>query len=455
MELPLKEAAAATEMSDNAVTEVTGVQVPAADSFVSVDNFKVLMQVFREHVRRKHACDVEQLCPDVNCSTVLYDTMLVVQKEFEGNQTAMGDMNNVALNMITRYYEQRSSIVASSVTTASLSTLTEALPVPVPFAAAAALLPEASLGGGGGGGGVAEKYISINSFDREWTLSPARYSYSVSMLNPLREVHTISVGVLILPAEIRDVPAVHHVAKSSFLHNYNLDVPYVVMRVDELGDMYSGANERLNRGFCKLVYDKSYCTSYGRAFIVLKSMQPEVKVFEPSTTVQRLTISILRPNGDLLNESRDDHQLFKLEHEAYNPTYLKVITCKYFDKNDFYVGDNIQMRDFVITPLLGPNGPKEVAESGLETVVNRWSGHDIRQLGRPNDEGFYRWFYIDAPSQFSEATGRREVRTDLVQALQDYNDRTALDDIARPGNGKLLNMSLQNSVSFTVGIRGR
>ena len=458
--------------------------------FVSVDNYKVLLQVFKRQIHSQYGCDVDVVYPEVK--GVLYETMLAVQREFCGSPVAMqcNDMNNVVVNMLMQQYEARvapdggdrgrplvveggtPSVIGgedASVATIGYSTVQYSPQNDTNSP------PPATLGPVGATEGMRVlptkkvafvtrmRYISVSSFDRDWEAAPLRYRYSVTLRAPFREVQHISVGSLLLPAEVRDVPSVHHVAKASFVHNYNLDVPYVVLQVDELGDMYNGANERLNRGFANMIYEKGYCTSYGRAFIVLKPMQPEIKVFEPSpSSLSRLSLSILRPNGDLLNYSRDDQRLLKLEHEAYNPSYLKIITHNFFDKNEFYVGDNVQLRGFRVMPLLGPNGPKDSRELELEEFVNRWNGHDVRQLGRPNQDGFFRWFYIDAPRLFNEASGRLEVRMDLIEALQAFNDRTPLSDPPPPpssssqdaaSSANILNMSLQSTVSFTVGER--
>jgi hypothetical protein len=420
----------------------TGEHMAAGKTFISVDNYRTCFDVLRTQASKEYGLgNLEVEVP--GCRAMLYNTMLAVSREFQGEGCIQtDDMNNVAINMVLR------SLLGSREDEEDAG------------ACDPGLAGSSGLGGGDPSSSAGRAsmrmrphYVLINGFDRDWLSAPQRFSFSVSLRTPLRGVTQVWTSSVIVPAEIRDEAggrrSLNYVPRDVFLNDYDLDVPYVVLTLDELGDVYEGANERLNRGFSKLIYHKSYRTSYGRAYIILKPVQAEVKVFDVPTTLSRLSVSITRPNGQLLNSSTDSHKLFKLEHEAYNPLYLKLITCAYYDRNEFFVGDTIVVSGFAIEPLLGPNAPKTVSEQLLEDFINRAEGHDVRQLGKPNDEGFYRWFYIDAPRHFDDTHGTLQCNHALVHALQDYNERTSFDDIRRPPNGALLNMSLQSSVSFT------
>ena len=123
-------------------------------------------------------------------------------------------------------------------------------------------------------------------------------------------------------------------------------------------------------------------------------MQDEKKIFQtPLSELSRLSISLRKPNGELFNDSVDDLKIFKVEYELMNRQYLKIVTNKFFDKNEFYKGDTVVLRDYALV-LLSQTMTTSAMRT-LENYINRTQGHEVIELGQANDSGYYRNFYIN------------------------------------------------------------
>ncbi len=302
------------------------------------------------------------------------------------------------------------------------------------------------------------KYISVNSFDRDWSLSPLRYNYSVSfngsnIQNKYKNITSIEVGKVIIPDEIfENTNIINAPNRTKFNQEFSFSFPYLILVFDEFKDIYDGTNDKVRQGFCKLVYYRSYKAPNGRGYVILKPIQKEKKYFYPSplSSIQKLSMSLLKPNGNLFNDSNDAYKIFKIGYDAFNPKYLSVTTDIFFDKNEFFVGDDIIIRNYNIDPTSIPS--TNVGDiKNLVDFVNRQEGHEVVQIGTTNNNGFYRTFYIMAPGQFDKTQGIFNVNMSQISALNDYNN--TIDYNTYTGsNGNLMNFSLQNSIGLSLDI---
>lgn len=302
------------------------------------------------------------------------------------------------------------------------------------------------------------KYISINSADRSWMNDVLRYQYSVTfnggvdgaMMSSFKNIRSISVGKVIIPDEIMH----HHHSifdgsghtSTSFNHEFSFAYPYLILKVDELDDVYDGTNNSVRKSFCKLIYSNSYKAPNGRGYIILEPLQNEKKTFYPSlmSSLNRLSLSFLKPNGFLLNSSSDSYKLWKVTYDSFNPHYYQITTNVFFDKNEFFVGDCIIVRGFIIS------GTTHVdQETQMSNYLNRAEGHEILQIGQVNDNGYWRSFYIKAIGQFDKFNGRFTIDQDVIQCLNEFNDGIDWSQQSDT-NGSILNTSLQNTIGMTI-----
>lgn len=303
---------------------------------------------------------------------------------------------------------------------------------------------------------VVEKYIAVNGFDRLWDSEKSRFSFKVdfnqgdnSVLQNYKNVRAIETSRVIIPMEIQETVSLNNVPKTFYNHEFSFAYPYIMLYIDEFADVYNGTNSAIRQTFCQLVFDKCYKSPNGRGFIILNPIQKERKVFYPSalSSIGRMTISLRKPNGDLLNASKDEYKIFKVEYEARNTRYLKIVTNVFYDKNEFYKGDNILFKGYTMTRRDLTLTDQEC--SNWNEYINRPSGHEILEIGQANDRGYFRNFYIDAPGRFNEETGEFVVDDVMITALNKYND-TINFAVWTETNGNILNCSLQCCLSFKL-----
>lgn len=296
-----------------------------------------------------------------------------------------------------------------------------------------------------------QKYLSINSSDRDWTLEPLRYQYSIHSLGDssgdlqrrYRNIESIAVGKVVIPEEI--------IENKSFNHDFSFAYPYLILQIDEFNDIYDGTNDNVRKAFSMLIFDACYKAPNGRGYIILKPIQNEKKRFYPVplSSLGKLSVSLLKPNGQLLNRSSDAYKIQKFEYDQIlHAQYFKVITNVYFDKNEFFVGDEVILQNHVFsvnTPNITESAAREFNE-----FINRREGHEIKAIGEANESGFFNSFYIQAPGYFDKANGQYIVNETLVTALNEYNGEIDFSDPETPMNGSVLNNSLQHTISLKL-----
>lgn len=336
------------------------------------------------------------------------------------------------------------------------------------------------------GTSIVEKYIIINGFDRYWQVNPRRHEFTVRVggtpqQDPLvkdlqgsyKNVNHIQITRLIIPMEISPPPcSIGQSAasiiygsstngttmKGSYLNGVSLSFPYVTVAIEGLQDVYDGTNSSARNAFCHMVYTTSYKAPNGRGFVILEPMQDERKLFQPSplASLSRLDISILRPSGALFNESMDNQTILQVMYEPYNPKYLRIGLTNYFDMNDFYVGDSVVIRDYtavqskaIATSAWVPDA--SASYQALNAFINRTEGHEIIELGLPNESGFFRSFCITAPSKFDPCMGSMVVEMPVIAAINEINNQSCPCPVV-PYGGAILNMSIQNVLTFRIGL---
>jgi len=311
-------------------------------------------------------------------------------------------------------------------------------------------------------------YVMINGYDRDWVTFPKRFHFSINthnMSKMYKNIREISFNRLILPMEIvaKDYFTNQTNIKSKFINPFGLQFPYIMLNVDEINDVYDSVSQSNRKCFTHFVYEHEYTSPNGRGYIILRPIQNERKVFFPANlgALQRLTISISRPNGTLYNNSMDNYMILKLEYETYNGLYLKIVTNKYFDKNELYVGDSIYVKNYMMPPVLqGDTTSTEYIEyitnrelyDRINMFINRDEGHEIVQMGDANDNGFYKNFYIYAPGHLDQSIGKIMVDMPLVNQIVLFNNNINLACCVAPyyAIGNIINASLQSTLAMQI-----
>jgi len=310
-------------------------------------------------------------------------------------------------------------------------------------------------------------YLSINGFDRNWTQDPYRYRFTAKtasgeMRNNFRNITFLQATLLVIPmdapAGLRDTRTTFLRNRTVFQHDFSFSLPYVLLCIDGIDDVYDGTNPNVRGAFCKFVYNKHYRANDTRGYVVLQPMQDEIKWFLPTplASLPNLSLSVRRPNGVLMNESRDDYGLSRIDFSEINDTVLSVELSKYYDVNEFTKGDHVVIRASFEVPPLGDSASagditaRRYFEDGLRMLteyMNRTEGHEVIEVGNMNEHGMMRDFHIFAPGKMDQKAGEVTLNTEAVEALNKFNDE------GYGLTGHIMNASLQSTVSFKMGMR--
>ena len=282
-----------------------------------------------------------------------------------------------------------------------------------------------------------------------------------SMVGTFKNIHSIQITNVTIPTEIFNSDGTAGGVNPIQLdgtqyYNYNFNFPYILCNIDEFQDVYDGTDDIIRKTFCQLQLENFIKTPNGRGYVILKPVQGERKIFHPRplASLPTLNISLLKPNGELLNNTEDGMSIFTVS--LTQNFYLKIVVKEYFDKNAFYHGDYVRIKNFNIYQINSDIDKAHVR--ALNAFINRPEGHVVFETGDANESGYYNSFHIFAPGHFDKNVGRFVVDTALTDTLTLFNnhmiennffDETS-DMSSTFENGFLINMSLQNSISVTV-----
>ena len=278
------------------------------------------------------------------------------------------------------------------------------------------------------------RQVVVSSLDRDWTLSaPQRCRYQVKWTNPVRDVVSVEIDRLVIPAEIvlsqqdSSINQLTYRYRVLFETSYAFNLPFVLVNVDELPGDAEGTSDAIRRALGALSYHSHFQDVNGRGYIVLKPTRGATRVYRPPLAVlPSLSVSLLSPSGGLLNRGADGLAVLSFTNTTARASLIQVTTA-YFDRNECYVGDYVMFSAY--------SGADPLAAA----FVARPEGHQVYDMGTLNTDAYYNSFWIRAPGAFDPLSGEYLV------------DATTLDAVtADGGTAQVLNMSLQNTLFLKV-----
>jgi hypothetical protein len=177
-----------------------------------------------------------------------------------------------------------------------------------------------------------ENNLFIYSADRDWLLNSKenRYDFTVNFdttgykdkfgatiasQQKFKNIVRIELVKAIMPGESLDVTVDAHDDTYTTTYQDNiLNLPYVSLRVAELENNTYGTDNFLDRSFGVLQYDAQWLSDINaqrgctRGFLAMipKFLKCQKEYYPtPLSTLQKMTIQFLRPNGELLSPSSD------------------------------------------------------------------------------------------------------------------------------------------------------
>jgi hypothetical protein len=229
------------------------------------------------------------------------------------------------------------------------------------------------------------------------------------------------------------------------LNEYDFSHPYLLVGVEGFDGIYDGSSDAIRRSFGVLVFDRAYRAPNGRGYVLLRPVcDTDRKVFDtPLANLRTLVVSLSRPNGTLLNNSVDVLNIVSLAYDTRFNLFVRVTCGRYFDRNEFFLGDTIRCSGF--------DGAGEDSKGGrqLNMYINRLEGHEVVRLGDVNSQGFSNSFYILAPGVYDSGEGSLILDEHTIDVIREIDTGSGAAK-----HGAVVNMSLQAFVTIKVGCQG-
>lgn len=279
-----------------------------------------------------------------------------------------------------------------------------------------------------------ESNLFVYSADRDWLRNNKenRYQFTVNFdpaangqsfgpslasQQKFKNIVRIELVKAIMPGESLDVTV--NRTKDGNTTNYQdniLNMPYVILRVAELENNNYGTDNFLDRSFGVLQYDAAWISdtinqsacSKGFLAMIPKFLKCQKEYYPtPLSTLQKMTIDIRRPNGELVSNSPDTFDIggiiatstnagtvfpytINLAASKYsvtvpdptgspigNPGNFFINTVSYFSKFEVCAGDRIQISGYTYsdTVLNDPTYGQQLR--AFCNWINRAEGHIV------------------------------------------------------------------------------
>lgn len=311
-----------------------------------------------------------------------------------------------------------------------------------------------------------ENNLFIYSADRDWLRNSKenRYNFTVNFdpaangqsfgptlaaQQKFKNIVRIEFVKAIMPGESLHVTVNRNATTTTTGYQDNiLNLPYVSLRVAELENNNYGTDNFLDRSFSVLQYDAQWISDHTaqsnqtRGFLAMipKFMKCQKEYYPtPLATLQKMSIDLRRPNGELVSSSPDTFDIggiiapqasggtygttfpFNIQLTAGNqynvlvpavtgdPANLYINTQKYFSKFEACVGDRIQISGYNYSDAALNDPTYGQSLRAFCNYINRSEGHIIVSAAFSNtttslqdgfnDVGYANFIVIQAPYQ--------------------------------------------------------
>ncbi len=290
-----------------------------------------------------------------------------------------------------------------------------------------------------------ENNLFIYSGDRDWLRNNKenRYNFTVnfdpanngqsfgpnpSVQEKFKNITRIEFIKAIMPGEGLDV-TIRHITDASgtgwdtTYQDNILNFPYITVRIAELENNNFGTDNYLDRSFGLLQYDANWISdshiidpsgslirsTRGYLAMIPKFLKCE-KVYHPTplSTLQKMTIDIHRPNGELISNSPDTFDINSILSSDWNgsgssfPYNFSVIALPYYGSvatgglNYFMINTSLFFSRFQVSV-------------GDRIQINGFTYNDATLLANPGLADFVRWInqnqgHIVAATAYTEST---------------------------------------------------
>lgn len=301
-----------------------------------------------------------------------------------------------------------------------------------------------------------ENNLFMYSADRNWLFNTRenRYNFTVvfdpanngNIQGPVQQVNKkfknivrIELVKAIFPVEglyTFSRPTFRGADDSSYQYNV-LSLPYVSVVIDELDNNNYGTDNMIDKAFGVIQYDANWFSdittdkdSRGFTAFIPKFLKCQ-KVYEPAplSTLQKMSISFVQPNGELISPTHDALDVSdvwgagytKCNGSAFNllegadPKYFFLYTKEFFSRFQFSVGDVLRVGNYNYEP-----GIMQTSERlrYFCNWLNTFTGHMIVGIG-----------YNKTPTQFVDGPNTAGYANCIIIGARYKNPSTGSTDL--------------------------
>jgi len=295
-----------------------------------------------------------------------------------------------------------------------------------------------------------ENNLFIYSADRDWLKNNKenRYNFSVNFdpgangqnfgtslgaQQRFENIVRIELVKCIMAGESLDVTikattATTPVPPITFNTDYQnniLNFPYITVRVQELETNNYGTDNTLDKSFGVLQYDAQWQSdtkvqhgcNKGFLAMIPKFLKCQKEFYPtPLSTLQKMTIEIRRPNGELISKTPDTFDIsgiiappivsssaYNIVDSNNNPYNFFINTATYFSKFEMCEGDNIQISGYNFPDYVLDDPSYGQTVRSFCSWINRPEGHIVigtcygsSVTDGSNDVGYANYIVIQA-----------------------------------------------------------
>lgn len=280
-----------------------------------------------------------------------------------------------------------------------------------------------------------ENNLFVYSADRDWlkNISENRYSFSVNfdpanngqgyypqvrVQEKFKNIVRIELVKAILPIEglnvlVQQEPSGNVFRTTTAYQSNVLSYPYVTVRIPELENNNYGSDNFIDRSFGVLQYDANWFSdpgtypnetdSRGYTALIPKFLKCQ-KVYTPAplSTLQRLTISLLRPDGQAISTAMDTLDVSSViipepgspvpyapygNTSTATPRYILIQTRQFFSRFQVAVGDTLRFANTIYDTSANPALYASTRQD-FGNWLNADAGHQVVAIGCNNGTTF-------------------------------------------------------------------
>jgi hypothetical protein len=295
---------------------------------------------------------------------------------------------------------------------------------------------------------MADKYIIINSIDRDWinsNSSETPYNFRVVFGNNSKygaNARNLNILVNDTLKDIKYITCQKLIISNRELYNKYRpsNDPYLLININNIEHVSDSSNNKLQNAIA--IMTPKIPISDNNEYKYLEYINTNQQKKNINKTLLYMDIQLQSSDGSLINYNNYQNDILNIKQIYYNTSnaVLEIKASDYFRNEDFQSGDIIKIKNY----LFRDDGYYESAL--LNNYINRSEGHIIQSIQQSNTSlDMYDIINILPDGKNSKLTGN-------FQLLEWFTDLITLTDIdsniTNDNTGKLINNNLQTTIFF-------